>query len=184
MEFRMCGIASGITKKLSKKDNRPWCFFNLASKRATISVNMYADAYENYGKNLAENQPVVILGSVMRGDDGARLNVKECYSLDGHITQNIREITWLLHPNHPQLTEFLKKLRPALIAAGGDTRIKLGFVFEGRATPIAEAPSGLNWRVNPAVFQELRQHPAVAGTMVEARRMEIKETKRWGKKSS
>ncbi len=183
MEFRMCGIASGITKKLSRKDNRPWAFFNLASKRATISVNMYSDAFENYGRNLAENQPVVILGSVMRGDDGARLNVKECYPLDTHISQNIREITWLLHPEHKQLPEFLQKLRPILIAAGGDTRIKLGFVFEGRATPIAEAPSGLNWRLNPQIFQELRQHPAVAGTMVEARRMEIKEVRRkWAKK--
>jgi DNA polymerase-3 subunit alpha len=38
--------SSTIAKKLSKKDNRPWAFFNLASKQATIPLNMFADAYE------------------------------------------------------------------------------------------------------------------------------------------
>jgi DNA polymerase-3 subunit alpha len=182
IEFRMCGVASGITKKLSRKDNRPWAFFNLATKRATLAVNMYAEAYENYGKNLAENQPVVLLGNVMRGDDGARLNIKECYPLDAHLPGAIREITWLLHPEHPALPDFLQQLRTTITAAGGDTRIKLGFVFEDRATPIAEAPGSLNWRVSAAAFQELRSHPAVAGTQVEARRLEIKETRRWSKR--
>ena len=182
MEFRMCGVASGITKKLSRKDNRPWAFFNLATKRATVSVNMYSEAFENYGKNLAENQPVVILGNVMRGDDGARLNVKECYVLDGYLPGNIREITWLLQPEHPQLPDFLRKLRETLNGAGGDTRIRLGFIFEGRAAPVAEVASSLNWRVDGTAFQTLRQHPAVAGTQVEARRFEIKETRRWAKR--
>jgi DNA polymerase-3 subunit alpha len=182
MEFRMCGVASGITKKLSRKDNRPWAFFNLATKKATLSVNMYSEAFENYGKSLAENQPVVILGNVMRGDDGARLNVKECYVLDAHLPSAVREITWLLHPEHPQLPDFLKKLRNTLNGAGGETRVRLAFMFEDRAAPIAEVASSLNWRVSAIAFQELRQHPAVAGTQVETRRLEIKETRRWAKR--
>ncbi|SDR70219.1 DNA polymerase III subunit alpha [Opitutus sp. GAS368] len=182
MEFRLCGIMSGITKKLSKKDNRPWAFFNLASKQATLSVNMYADAYEAYGKTLAENQPVVVLGTVMKGNDGARLNVKELYPLDGYLGNNIRKVTWLLSPEHPELPDFLKKLRTAINGSGGDTRVELAFVFENRVAPVAEAPASLNWRVAPAAFQELRVHPAVAGILAEARRPELKEVKRWGKK--
>ena len=131
---------------------------------------------------MAENQPVVLLGNVMRGDDGARLNIKECYPLDAHLPGAIREITWLLHPEHPALPDFLQQLRTTIAAAGGDTRIKLGFVFEERATPIAEAPGSLNWRVTADAFQVLRSHPAVAGTQVEARRPEIKETRRWSKR--
>ncbi len=183
IEFRLCGIVSGITKKLSRRDNRPWAFFNLATKRATLAVNMYAEAYENYGKNLAENQPAVLLGAVMRGNDGARLNIKECYPLDAHLPGAIREITWLLHPEHPALPDFLQKLRTAIMAAGGDTRIKLGFIFDGNVMPLAEAPGSLNWRVSAAAFQELRNHPAVAGTQVEARRLEIKESRRWSKRT-
>ena len=182
-EFRLCGVASGITKKLSRKDNRPWAFFNLASKRATISVNMYSEAFENYGKSLGENQPVVILGTVMRGTDGARLNVKECYPLDTYLPGAVRKVTWLLQPDHQELPDFLQKLRAAINASGGETRIELAFVFEGRAAPIAETAPSLNWRVSPAAFQELRSHPAVAGTQVEARRVELKEQRRWSNRS-
>jgi DNA polymerase-3 subunit alpha len=183
VEFRLAGIMSGINKKLSKKDNRPWAFFNLASKRATISVNMYADAYETYGKTLAENQPVVVLGTVMKGNDGARLNVKELYPLDAYVQNNIRKVTWAVRPEHPQLPDFLKKLRTTIQAAGGEARVELAFLFENRVAPIAEAPASLNWRVSPVAFQELRSHPAVAGTQVEARRVELKEVRRkWEKR--
>ncbi|MDB6166225.1 MAG: dnaE, partial [Lacunisphaera sp.] len=182
MEFRMCGVASGITKKLSRKDNRPWAFFNLASKRATLSVNMYSEAFENYGQSLAENQPVVILGTVMKGTDGARLNVKECYALDSYLPGAVRKVTWLLHPEHKELPDFLKKLRTTINGAGGETRVELAFLFEGRAAPVAEVASALNWRVSPPTFQELRSHPAVAGAVIEPRRVEIKETRRWGNK--
>ncbi|MDB6115283.1 MAG: dnaE, partial [Lacunisphaera sp.] len=182
MEFRMCGVASGITKKLSRKDNRPWAFFNLASKRATLSVNMYSEAFENYGQSLAENQPVVILGTVMKGTDGARLNVKECYALDSYLPGAVRKVTWLLHPEHKELPDFLKKLRTTINGAGGETRVELAFLFEGRAAPVAEVASALNWRVSPPTFQELRSHPAVAGAVIEPRRVEIKETRRWAKR--
>ncbi|HET7534987.1 MAG TPA: DNA polymerase III subunit alpha, partial [Candidatus Didemnitutus sp.] len=125
IEFRLVGIMSGITKRLSKRDNRPWAFFNLASKRATISVNMYADAYENYGKILEENKPVVVLGSVMRGNDGARLNIKEVYPLDVYVPGNVKKVTWLLDPTHAGLADFLPKLRAAIDAANGDTKVEL-----------------------------------------------------------
>jgi DNA polymerase-3 subunit alpha len=183
MEFRLCGIASGITRKLSRKDNRPWAFFNLASKRASISVNMYAEAFESYGKSLAENQPVVVLGNIMRGTDGARLNVKECYPLDAYLPTAVRKVTWLLHPEHAELPDFLKKLRTAINASSGETRVELAFVFEGRAAPVAEIAPSLAWRVSPAAFQELCSHAAVAGTVIEPRRVEIKETRRWSNRT-
>ncbi|MBX3739085.1 MAG: DNA polymerase III subunit alpha [Candidatus Didemnitutus sp.] len=183
VEFRLAGLMSGITKRLSKRDNRPWAFFNLASRRATISVNMYADAYETYGKILAENLPVVLLGSVMKGNDGARLNIKEVYHLDAYVPNNIRKVTWLLTPDHPGVADFLPKLRKAIDAANGDTKIEIAFLFEGRVAPIAETSFALKWRVTGTAFQELRNHPAVAGALIEARTPELKEVRRWGKKS-
>jgi DNA polymerase-3 subunit alpha len=182
VEFRLAGLMGGITKRLSKRDNRPWAFFNLSSKRATISVNMYADAYETHGKTLAENLPVVALGSVMRGNDGARLNVKEVYPLDAYLPGNIRRVTWLLQPDHPGVADFLPKLRAAIDAANGDTKVELAFLFEGRVAPVAETSFALKWRVSGPAFQELRNHPAVAGALIEARPPELKEVRRWGRK--
>ncbi len=183
VEFRLAGLMSGITKRLSKRDNRPWAFFNLSSRKATISVNMYADAYETYGKLLAENLPVVALGSVMRGNDGARLNVKEVYPLDVYLPNNIRKVTWLLRPDHPGVADFLPQLRRAIDAANGDSKVEIAFLFEGRIAPIAETSFALKWRVTGPAFQELRQHPAVAGALVETRAPELKEVRRWGKRS-
>ncbi|RXK52848.1 DNA polymerase III subunit alpha [Oleiharenicola lentus] len=182
VEYRLAGLMSGINKKLSKKDNRPWAFFTLSSKRGTLSVNMYADAYETYSKHLAENAPVVILGTVMKGNDGTRLNVKELYPLDAYLQNNIRKVTWLVQPEHPQLPDFLRLLRKTLDAAGGETKVELAFLFEGRVAPIAETSTALKWRIMPDTFQRLRAHPACAGILAEARSLELKEVKRWGKK--
>jgi DNA polymerase-3 subunit alpha len=184
VEFRLAGLMSGITKRLSKRDNRPWAFFNLASRRATISVNMYADAYETYGKALGENLPVVLLGSVMKGNDGARLNIKEVYHLDAYLPNNIRKVTWLLQPDHGETADFLQKLRKTIDAANGDTKIEIAFLFDGRVAPIAETSFALKWRVTGPAFQQLRNHPACAGALVEARAPEMKEVRRWGKRSS
>jgi DNA polymerase-3 subunit alpha len=181
VEYRLCGIMSGINKKLSKKDNRPWAFFNLASKKATLSVNMYADAYEKYSQVLGENLPVVILGTVMKGNDGTRLNVKEIYPLDGYLG-HIRKVTWLVTPAHVQLPDFLRTLRKSIDAANGDTKVELAFLFDDRVAPIAETSTALKWRVNADAFQKLRGHPAVAGVLAEARAPELKEVKRWGNK--
>ncbi|MBP6865476.1 MAG: DNA polymerase III subunit alpha [Candidatus Didemnitutus sp.] len=183
VEFRLAGLMSGVTKRLSKRDNRPWAFFNLASRRATISVNMYADAYETYGKLLGENLPVVLLGSVMKGNDGARLNIKEVYPLDAYLPSNIRKVTWLLQPDHPGVTDFLPKLRKAIDAANGDTKVEIAFLFEGRVAPIAETSFALKWRVTGPAFQELRHHAACVGALIETRALELKEVRRWGKRS-
>jgi DNA polymerase III subunit alpha len=182
VEFRLAGLMSGITKRLSKRDNRPWAFFNLASKRATIAVNMYADAYEAYGKVLAENLPVVVLGSVMRGNDGARLNVKEVHPLDAHLPGAVRRVTWLLRPGHPETEDFLRRLRRTIDAANGEAKVELAFLFDDRVAPVAETSSALKWRVTGPAFQELRSHPACAGAVVEARPPEMKEVRRWGRR--
>jgi DNA polymerase-3 subunit alpha len=181
-EFRLCGIPSDIAKKLSKRDNRPWAAFTLVTRGATAALNMFADAYAAYASNLAENTPVVVLGNVIVGTDGARLNVKECYRLDSAVAPLVNQVTWLLKPDHPETTAFLRELREIINRQPGDTRMAFGFVVGDGVAPIAEASRSLSWRLSPAIFQELREHPAVAGVHVEAKRLELKPDRRWGRK--
>ena len=182
-EFRLCGIAANIQKKLSKKDNRPWAAFVLATKKASVALNMFADAYAAYSGNLAENVPVVVLGNIIAGADGARINVKECYPLDNYVSGNVRKLTWLLHPADRHLGAFLQELRTTVSAATGETRIEIGFLFEDRVAPVAETSSALAWKLAAPVFQQLRAHPAVAGVQIEAKRLEIKQDRRWAKRA-
>ena len=181
-EFRLCGIASNITKKLSKKDNRPWAAFTLATKRASLALNMFADAYAAYAGNLLPETPVLVQGNIIGGNDGTRINIKECYPLDGFVTGIVRKVTWLLHPAHPELPAFFRLLRDTINQQSGDTRMEFAFVFDDRAAPVAEASAALGWKLTAAVFQQLRAHPAVAGVQLETKRLELKQDRRWSKR--
>lgn len=182
VEFRLCGIASNIAKKYSKKDNRPWSPFTLSTRTSSIALNMFADAYANYGKNLAENAPVLVQGNVIVGQDGPRVNVKECYPLDVSIATFVKKVTWLLRPQHPALPAFLKELREVLNKASGDTKVEFAFVMEDRYAPVAEGSGALTWKVFGKTFQKLRKHPAVAGALVETKHLELKQDRRWEKR--
>ncbi|MEI6861089.1 MAG: DNA polymerase III subunit alpha [Verrucomicrobiota bacterium] len=182
VEFRLCGIAGGIAKKLSKKDNRPWVAFTLATKRASVALNMFADAYATHGTVLAENAVVLVQGNIIAGNDGARINVKECYPLDAQVGGLVRKITWLLRPTHPELPAFLRQLRDTVNRQPGDTRMEFAFLFENRAAPVAEASGALGWKLSAPGFQQLHAHPAVAGVQIETRRLELKSDRRWGKR--
>jgi DNA polymerase III subunit alpha len=181
-EFRLCGIAGAIAKKLSKKDNRPWAAFTLETKASSVALNMFADAYAVYGSVLAENVPVVVQGNVIVGADGARINVRECYPLESAASALARRVTWILRPGHPQAVEFLSRVREVINAQSGETRISFAFLLEDRLAPVAEASPALSWKLNSETFQALRAHPAVAGVHVEMKRVELKEDRRWSRR--
>jgi len=182
-DFRLCGIAGNIVKRLSKKDNRPWAAFTLATRHASVGLNLFSEAYERYGAHLAAETPVLVQGNILVGSEGPRLNVRECYPLDDALPSTFRALTWLLHPNHPRLAEFLKQLRETVEKNSGDTRLRLGFLFENRIVTTAEISTALNWRLNPTDFQILRDHPAVAGVQIEVKPLELKQERRWGKRA-
>ncbi len=183
LEFRLCGIAGNIAKKLSKKDNRPWAAFTLATRHASVALNMFADAYERYGENLIAETPVLVQGNIIVGNDGARINVKECYALENFVTGTVKTITWLLKPDHPSLPAFFQLLRETINQQTGDTRVCFGFLFEDRAAAIADASTALTWKLTAPVFQELKAHPAVAGVQLETKPLELKQDRRWAKRA-
>ena len=181
-EFRLCGIAANLAKKYAKKDNRPWVAFTLATKGATIALNMFADAFASYGSVLAENAPVLVQGNIIRGADGPRVNVKECYPLDVAVSRTVRKVTWIIRPDHPDLESFMRGLREAVVRDQGDTRIEFAVLLADGIAPVAEASAALSWRVTGAVFQELRSHPSVAGVRIETRPLELKPETRWARR--
>ena len=181
-EFRLCGIAANLQKKYAKKDNRPWVAFTLAIRRSTVALNMFADAFASFGTVLAENAPVLVQGNIIRGADGPRVNVKECYPLDTAVSRTVRKLTWLLRPEHPDLEAFMRELREAIVREQGDTRIEFALLLEGGLAPVAEASSALSWRLSAPAFQKLRAHPAVAGVRIETRPLELKPDTRWARR--
>jgi len=156
--------------------------FTLATRRASLALNMFADAFAAHGAVLAENALVLVQGNIIVNQEGARINVKECYPLDAQVASLVRKVIWLLRPEHPGLAEFLNDLRSTLNRETGDARVEFAFAFGDRISPVAEASTALTWKVNAAAFQRLRAHPAVAGTIVETRRLELRDDRRWRKR--
>jgi len=181
-EFRLCGIAANLAKKYAKKDNRPWVAFTLATRKSTIALNMFADAFASFGSALSENAAVLVQGNIIRGADGPRVNVKECYPLDLAVARSVRKVTWLLKPDHPDLESFMRALREAVVRDQGDTRIEFALLLEGGLAPIAEASAALSWRLSAPAFQQLRSHPSVAGIRIETRTLELKPDTRWARR--
>ncbi|MCC5021531.1 MAG: DNA polymerase III subunit alpha [Candidatus Synoicihabitans palmerolidicus] len=180
--FRICGIAGGLQKKLAKKDNRPWVAFTLATKQASLPLNMFADGYEEYGEVLGENVPVVIMGTIIVRDDGPRVNVREAYPLANYVSSNVKRVIWLLKPDNPENDDFLQQLRPILDAQSGQTTTTFGFLGENHTIAMADVSPALNWKLSGEIFQILRKHPAVQGVQIEASGLELKEQKHWGKR--
>lgn len=172
-DFRFCGIISGITKKLSKKDNRPWAFFNLVTRKATFQINLYADGFEEHGHLLEEERPCLIQGAVLNRED-TRLMATSVSPLDNALPGLIKRICWVLDPQKDCET-FLADLRETLDEGFGDTKISVGFLVDARHVALAETARSLSWKVDPYAFSRLRKNPAVIGAQIETAPLIVKE---------
>jgi DNA polymerase III subunit alpha len=103
--------------------------------------------------------------------------------LENFVAGSIKRVTWLVNPQHGELNDFLRLLRETLNQNTGDTKISIGFVYEQCATAISETSNALGWKLSSAKFQQLRSHPAVVGVELETKRLELKQDKRWAKRS-
>jgi DNA polymerase-3 subunit alpha len=182
-KFRLCGVASAITKRLARRDNRPWASFTLAGKTDAVAINAYADAFEEYGEDLEDERLVLIVGTIFRNDDGARLSAREIYPLENALPGLIRKVTFVLRPGAHTET-FFSSLRAEIDSSFGDTRIQIGFLDESGYMALAEIANALTWRITPSAFRKLRTMPGVAGCLIEAEPLRLKETRRrWSAKT-
>ena len=125
-QFRACGVISNMTKRLSKKDNRPWCFFTLSGRNNSKvwQINMFPDAYEELLTSLKakasvdepadiaslEGKCFCVVGEC-RSEDGSelRLSAQKLIPMNEAIAANITSIEWLISPyNAPE--HFVKRL--------------------------------------------------------------------------
>ena len=182
IEFQLCGVASGVVKKLARKDNRPWAFFNVGTLKGSVQVNCYADAFEEFGHNLENDALVLVKGKVFRRDGEVRLSVQEIHPLDSYMPGQIKHITWVLDPDL-DTDSFLYDYRAALDSTRGETTSDIAFRITPECIVSAEAASSLRWRVNTEQWIRLRKNPSVVGCIIQTRPVKVKEReRRWASK--
>ncbi len=164
--FRLCAVLSGVDKKISKKDNRPWAILHLATRAHTYHVHLYSGACARHMDKLELGAPFLVAGNVNQRNGEAVLAADTLQPLDSAISGVINKVTWVLKPDEPD-GGFFAALREAAQARPGKARLEIGFLVEDNRLLLADTALSLKWQPRLAEFKRLKKHPAVLGALIE-----------------
>ncbi|MDR2981260.1 MAG: DNA polymerase III subunit alpha [Puniceicoccales bacterium] len=186
--IRLCGVASGIQKKITKEKKQTWAFFTLVTKTQNYSVNLFPEAYEKVQSDavelLQEGRHLIVEAElVYRQERGEwSINAHRISSLEKRIPGLVKSIIFVLHPV-PESEDFLETLSAELLSnnIGGGTTLRLGFRQPDGRVLQADIAASLTAHVTPEFFRKFSRHPACAGCIIETAPPAERERK-WGPK--
>jgi DNA polymerase-3 subunit alpha len=161
--FRICGVITGVVRKISRKDNRPWAVVTLATTKDSYIVNAFANCYADNQSAMEDGNLVLVEGQVIRRqDDEVQLAANTIRALEPAVSELIKSVTFIIEGNGNS-SEFVHLLRGELDKRMGDTPVRLGVSLDNGQVAVAELASSLEWQLNKEQFQLLHKHPAVRG---------------------
>ncbi|WP_269540054.1 DNA polymerase III subunit alpha [Cerasicoccus fimbriatus] len=169
--FRLCGVINNIVKKLTRKDNRPWAFFTLSTRRQAYQINVFPDAFEQNMQNL-ENAFVVCVEGEIRYDserEEVRLNANRVAKLDSSLSAFIDSVTFYVDNDATRLDDFAHELSDYLQSNEGPTSVRLAIMTAPDRALHADLGVSLNCQLRPESFKKLRSQPCVRGVLGQAR---------------
>ena len=178
--FRLCGVVSQVTKKISRRDNRPWAIVLLSGRKANFPLNIYTEPYSRCGECVQPGNILMVTGTVFNREDDPRLSVSEASLLDPFPFRLIEEIDWILRPG-VQCDEFLGLLLKEIARSPGETKLRIGIFMDGDYAAMADTPRSLRWQPTLETYKNLRRHPAVYGVQIQSAELPPVENNRWRK---
>jgi DNA polymerase-3 subunit alpha len=166
--FRLCGVVTTIVKRISKRDNRPWASFTLATRRGSFPVNVFTEGYEKYGSLLVDGTIVIAHGEVRHDElrNEKKLNAQELVSLEERLPGLLRGIQWILRPE-AAADDFLRLLGERARTQSGSTGTLVSFWQGGGHVLQFDLPALPKLRFDAAAYHAFRRHPAVHGVVVD-----------------
>ncbi|MDR2845334.1 MAG: DNA polymerase III subunit alpha, partial [Puniceicoccales bacterium] len=193
--IRLCGVASGIQKKITKGDStkntppRPWAFFTLSTKKDNYSINLFPEAYSEFAAEvykdkllLDENQHLLVDAELAyRADRGEwSIHAHRIAPLAERIPYLVRSVLFLLYPVG-EADDFLEKMADVLQETSGRTVVHVGFLQPDGRVLRADLPTTLKAYCGPDFYRAFIRHPACAGAVVDIPPPAERERK-WPKK--
>ncbi|MFN7920001.1 MAG: DNA polymerase III subunit alpha [Bryobacteraceae bacterium] len=81
-DVAICGVITGIQRKRTK-EGKPWALFQLEDLVGQADCLLFPRAFEELGKELAEDKPVLVRGTAMPEENApSRVSVKELVPLE------------------------------------------------------------------------------------------------------
>ncbi|HTB63628.1 MAG TPA: DNA polymerase III subunit alpha [Opitutales bacterium] len=179
--FRLCGVATAVVKRISKRDNRPWASFTLTTKRGNFPVNIFSEAYEKHQSLLVDGMVILIHGEVRHDDfrNENRLTANEILAIEARVPNLLRSVQWVLKPE-PRAEEFLRLLITQIRDHPGGTTPLIAFKQDADSVLELELPPSSKLTLDLPAYRALRQHPAVCGIIVEPAPLPVPEP-RWSR---
>lgn len=166
--FRLCGVATGITKRISKRNNRPWGTFNLSTRCASYNINLFPESYLTYGQGLTEGQCLLITGTIRKREGDVSFNASEAYPLEKKLPSLVKMLTWYLNPQHPQVEDFLMQLKEYVHKYSGYIPMQIAFAINSEEAVIGNVAQSLSAGFYLPSIQLLKKHPACLYLAIEA----------------
>jgi len=181
--FRLCGVVNNVNKRLTKKDNRPWAFFTLSTRKHNFHINCFPDAYEAHFSALEEGNVVAIEGEIRydAGREEVRFNANTISYLERCLSALIDEVHFLVENDERKLESFAHMLADFLQNHEGPTQVKLGLLTAEHEVLFADLASSLRCKIAPQIFQQLKKHPAVRGTNIVVKPVSKPAKPKWAK---
>ncbi|MFP4281278.1 MAG: DNA polymerase III subunit alpha, partial [Opitutales bacterium] len=171
--FRLCAVITGVAKKLSRRDNKPWAILTVATRSTSYEVCAYSETYEAAQAVFEVGRCVLIEGYIQRRqDDEVSLAATRVADLAAALPSLVRELTFVVSTNG-KTPEFLETLRNKLEPAMGRVTVKVGFRVEADHILVGDIANSLKWSLPMPDYAALRAHPAVEDVLVSAPEPEI-----------
>ena len=172
VQFRICGVAGNITKRLTKKDNKLWCYFTLSAQDGrTWNINMFPSAYEKYSKSVSEGECVCVIGDA-RSDDGGevRYSCTSVESMQSACSRFISKIRWVIKPD-ANSKRFVNLLSRYFLDKASGSSIENEIAVKISEFDYVEfsSASGILSGFNAPAYAALMQEPSLAFAEVCAR---------------
>ena len=166
--FRVCGVITSVTRKISRRDNRPWCMMTVATTKDTYSLHAFANSYAEFGPAIEDGKRVIVEGQVMRRpDDDVQLAINSVKPLENSLSELIKAVTFIID-NNGESSDFVRLLRQELEQQMGKTVVRVGVLLDENQYVLADLASSLEWTINKDQFNKLSKHPAVRDIKLEA----------------
>lgn len=182
--FRLCGVAGNIAKKLTKKDNKPWAFFTLSTRRTNYQINVFPEAFEQHGDKLDDAAVLCVEGEVRYDDarEETRLNANRINRVEAGLGHLVEEAIIVCRNDETLLVDLARFLREQLEGEeNGQVVLKLAVdIGNGRAA-YANIAESLRAKLGGSFMKELQRHPAVMGFQYKVRPVEVVKPK-WARK--
>ncbi len=190
--YRLCGILTGIQTRYTKKDNKQFAIFTLATRGHNYEVIMFPEAYERNRNRFEDGKLVLLRGQLARRNGEMSLQGHDLFDLQTSIPRLIQRINFILYPDR-ETEDFLPLLREVIDHEYQQSRdgesynehsseVAVSFLIEDQILE-TDSSKALKIAINGENYKTLRRHPAVAGIRVEALPVQAVDDRRpWEKK--